>query len=63
MALPITRLLQKSNKFEWLHECEASFWELKKRLASAPILALPEGNEGFVIKNDASKMGLGYVLM
>jgi len=32
-------------------------------MVSAPILAIPEGNEGFVIYSDASKKGLGCVLM
>jgi len=63
LAMPITRLLQKSNKFEWSDECEINFQELKKRLASAPVLALPKGNEGFVIFSDASRKSLGCVLM
>ena len=57
------RLLQKSNKFKWSYECEASFQELKKRSISSPILPLPKGNEGFVIYSNTSKKGLGYVLM
>ena len=32
-------------------------------MVSASILAIPEGNEGFVIYNNASKKGLGCVLM
>jgi len=32
-------------------------------LVSAPILAIPEGDEGFVIYNDASKKGLGCVFV
>jgi len=32
-------------------------------LVSTPILAIPEGNEGFSIYSDASKKGLGCVLM
>ena len=36
---------------------------VKTRLTSAPILTLPEGAEGFVIYCDASKIGLGEVLM
>jgi len=63
LTLPITKLLRKTTKFEWTPECEDSFQELKKHLASTPILAIPEGNEGFVIYSDASKKGLGCVLM
>lgn len=40
-----------------------SFQELKSHLTSAPILTLPLGAKGFVINNDASRKGLGCVLM
>jgi len=46
LALPITKLVRKSNQFEWTRECEDSFQELKRRPVSAPILIIPEGNEG-----------------
>ncbi|GJX06610.1 putative reverse transcriptase domain-containing protein [Tanacetum coccineum] len=36
---------------------------LKQKLCSAPILALPEGGEDFIAYRDASKKGLGAVLM
>ncbi|KAJ4704868.1 Retrotransposon protein, putative, Ty3-gypsy subclass [Melia azedarach] len=41
----------------------SSFQELKKRLTSAPVLTLPSGTEGFVVYSDASRQGLGCVLM
>ncbi|WMV54686.1 hypothetical protein MTR67_048071 [Solanum verrucosum] len=34
--------------FEWSEACEKSFQELKDRLASALVLTLPEGTDGFV---------------
>ena len=57
---PLTLLTRKKVKFQWSKECEQSFQELKKHLIIAPILALPEG---LVVYSDASKMGLGCVLM
>ena len=36
---------------------------MKGRLTSAPVLALPNGREGFVVYSDASRQGLGCVLM
>ena len=43
--------------------CQQSFKELKGRLTSAPVLALPNERDGFVVYSDASRQGLGYVLM
>ncbi|GJU53362.1 putative reverse transcriptase domain-containing protein, partial [Tanacetum coccineum] len=42
---------------------EAAFQLLKQKLCSAPILALPEGSEDFVVYCDASHKGLGALLM
>ncbi|GKE66337.1 putative reverse transcriptase domain-containing protein, partial [Tanacetum coccineum] len=42
---------------------KAAFQLLKQKLCSAPILALPEGSENFVVYCDASRKGLGAVLM
>ena len=47
----------------WTERCEESFQELKRRLTTAPVLTLPQGTEGFAIYCDASKSGLGAVLM
>ena len=57
IALPLTQLTRKGVKFEWNIACEHSFNELKKRLTSAPILAMPCGTGGFVVYADASKTG------
>ncbi|KAL5570732.1 hypothetical protein UlMin_020329 [Ulmus minor] len=63
IASPLTQLTRKNVKFQWFDERERSFQELKKRLITAPILTIPDGNEGMVVYSDASKMGLGCVLM
>jgi len=63
IATPLTQLLRKDHKFNWTEECEASFQELKQKLVTAPILVIPEGNEGYVVYSDASRQGLGCVLM
>ncbi|GJY93053.1 putative reverse transcriptase domain-containing protein [Tanacetum coccineum] len=59
----MTKLTQKSVKFDWGEKAEAAFQLLKQKLCSAPILALPEGSENFVVYCDASHKGLGAVLM
>ncbi|GKG37247.1 putative reverse transcriptase domain-containing protein, partial [Tanacetum coccineum] len=60
---PMTKLTQKKVKFEWGDKQEAAFQLLKQKLCSTPILALPEGSEDFIAYCDASKKGLGAVLM
>ncbi|GJX10719.1 putative reverse transcriptase domain-containing protein [Tanacetum coccineum] len=59
----MTKLTQKGVKFDWGDKQEAAFQLLKQKLCSAPILALPEGSEDFIAYCDASKKGLGTVLM
>ncbi|GJV16730.1 putative reverse transcriptase domain-containing protein [Tanacetum coccineum] len=59
----MTKLTQKKVQFVWGDKQEAAFQLLKEKLYSAPILALPEGNEDFVVYCDASIKGLGAVLM
>ncbi|GJY13998.1 putative reverse transcriptase domain-containing protein [Tanacetum coccineum] len=63
IAKPMTKLTQKSVKFNWGEKEETAFQILKQKLCSAPILALPEGSENFVVYCDASHKGLGAVLM
>lgn len=63
IAAPLTKLTRKGVKFEWSEECEQSFLELKNRLTSAPILVLPDDSGEYVIYSDASRQGLGCVLM
>ncbi|GJW39472.1 putative reverse transcriptase domain-containing protein [Tanacetum coccineum] len=59
----MTKLTQKKVKFDWGDKQEAAFQLLKEKLCSAPILALPEGAENFIIYCDALHKGLGVVLM
>ncbi|GKA03627.1 putative reverse transcriptase domain-containing protein [Tanacetum coccineum] len=63
IAKLMTKLTQKSVKYEWGDKEEEAFQLLKQKLCSAPILALPEGTENFVVYCDASHKGLGVVLM
>ncbi|GJX65516.1 putative reverse transcriptase domain-containing protein [Tanacetum coccineum] len=59
----MTKLTQKNVKFDWSEKAEVAFQLLKQKLYSAPILALPEGSENFVVYFDASRKGLGAILM
>nr|GEZ10871.1 putative reverse transcriptase domain-containing protein [Tanacetum cinerariifolium] len=63
IAKPMTKLTQKSAKFDWGDKEEATFQTCKQKLCSAPILALAEGSENFMVYCDASHKGFGAVLM
>ncbi|GJR19399.1 putative reverse transcriptase domain-containing protein [Tanacetum coccineum] len=63
IAKPLTELTQKNKKYIWGEDQESAFQLLKQKLCEAPILALPEGNNDFVVYCDASLQGLGAVLM
>ncbi|GJW41377.1 putative reverse transcriptase domain-containing protein [Tanacetum coccineum] len=53
----------KSNTIDWGEEQEKAFQTLKDKLCNAPVLALPDGLEEFVVYYNASSLGLGCVLM
>ena len=63
IAAPLTLLTKKGMKFDWEDKCERSFQELKNRLVTAPVLVLPMVGVDFVVFSDASRQGLGCVLM
>ena len=63
LAGPLTHLIRKETKYEWTDKHDATFEELKKRLTTAPVLAIPRSGERFLIYSDASHQGLGCVLM
>jgi hypothetical protein len=60
---PLTSLLEKGKEFVWSEACQDSFDKLKKRLTTAPVLVMPNIHKSFDIYCDASKQGLGFVLM
>jgi hypothetical protein len=60
---PLTSLLEKGMKFKWDDKCQACFEELKKKLTTAPVLIMPNIHKGFDVYCDASRQGLGCVLM
>ncbi|GJY08973.1 putative nucleotidyltransferase, ribonuclease H [Tanacetum coccineum] len=63
IAKSLTILTQKSKTFEWGEEHELAFQTLKDKLCNAPVLALPDRPEDFVVYCDTSRIGLGCVLM
>ncbi|GJS25449.1 putative reverse transcriptase domain-containing protein [Tanacetum coccineum] len=63
IAKPLTVLTRKSKTYDCGEEQENAFQTLKDKLCNAPVLALPDGPEDFVVYCDASGLGLGCVLM
>ncbi|GKC53142.1 putative reverse transcriptase domain-containing protein [Tanacetum coccineum] len=55
--------IEANKKYIWGEDQETAFQLLKQKLCEAPILALSEGNDDFVVYYDASLQGLGDVLM
>ncbi|GKE02571.1 putative reverse transcriptase domain-containing protein, partial [Tanacetum coccineum] len=63
IAKPMTKLTQKTVKFDSGEKEEAAFQLIKQKLCSTPILDLPKGSKNFIVYCDASHKGLGVVLM
>ncbi|KAA0064121.1 pol protein [Cucumis melo var. makuwa] len=59
----VSELTRKGAPFVWSKACEDSFQNLKQKLVTAPVLTVPDGSGSFMIYSDASKKGLGCVLM
>ena len=59
----MTRLTQKTTKFQWSDDCVKIFAEFKTRLTTTPALTLPEGLDGYVMYGNESRVGHSRVLM
>ena len=63
MVNPLTPHTRKDQPFSWTEKCEKCFEEMKKRLTTTSVLAIPDTSKKFEVYCDASYQGLGYVLM
>lgn len=63
IAKPLTTLLKKDELFIWTDKQQKAFDTLKRILAEEVVLAFPDFNETFYLATDASKVGIGAVLM
>ncbi|GJT19621.1 putative reverse transcriptase domain-containing protein, partial [Tanacetum coccineum] len=57
IAKPLTLLTQKNKDYVWDDKQEEAFQNLKEKLCNAPVLALPDGPDDFMVYCDASKQG------
>uniref|UniRef100_A0A3Q1J2D2 ribonuclease H n=1 Tax=Anabas testudineus TaxID=64144 RepID=A0A3Q1J2D2_ANATE len=62
IASPLHRLTEKGKRFEWSSAYTTAFQQLKAALADAPVLALPDPQQPFILDTDASNVGVGAVL-
>jgi hypothetical protein len=60
---PITKLQKKNNKIVWLEKCTEAFHKIKELLTTSSILKVSYMDKEFLVCTDASKEGLGGVLM
>ena len=63
IASTLTKLLWIGMKFEWDDMCQSSFEQLKKILVEAPVLTQPTSSREYAMYSDASRIGVGCVLM
>nr|GFA66539.1 putative reverse transcriptase domain-containing protein [Tanacetum cinerariifolium] len=57
--MPLTLLTQKNKTYVWGDKQDEAFCILKEKLCNAPVLALLDGSNNFVVYCDASEQGFG----
>jgi len=62
IAAPLNKLTRKHQPFVWTEECQQAFEQLKTRLTSPPILAMPNDDGPFILDTDACENSIGSVL-
>jgi hypothetical protein len=62
VAAPLHAMTGKNARFNWTKECDKAFQDLKARLISSPILAMPADKGEYCLDTDASNLSIGAVL-
>jgi len=63
IAFPLHALTRKKAQFLWSTDCQAAFEVLKQKLVISPLLAYPGFDKDFTLETDASKLGLGTIIL
>ncbi|GFN82062.1 Pol polyprotein [Plakobranchus ocellatus] len=65
ISAPLSDLLRKGTpeKVQWTPRCDQSLAEIKRLFSSPPILIIPDVQETFIVRSDASDFGIGAVLL
>lgn len=59
----LTDLLKRTQPWAWTPHCEIAFQWVKDALQKAPVLALPDFQQPFEVICDASRVGIGAILL
>jgi hypothetical protein len=62
IAAPLNELSKKNQVFKWTEKCQEAFDTLKELLTTAPLLAMPNQDDKFILDCDASQCAIGGVL-
>ncbi|XP_061353647.1 uncharacterized protein LOC133298401 [Gastrolobium bilobum] len=63
MTLPFFKLLRKEVQYGWTSECEAAFEEIKKQLASPPVLSSPRKGEPLIMYLSVGDLAVSSILV
>jgi hypothetical protein len=62
-ALPLYKLMKKSDKFIWTDEADAALKDLKRVISTAPVLAAPEDQEPMLLYMMATNRVVSIVIV
>jgi hypothetical protein len=62
-ALPLYKLMKKSDKFVWTNEADAALKDLKRVLSTTPVLAAPEDQEPMLLYMAATNKVVSIVIV
>jgi hypothetical protein len=62
-ALPLYKLMKKSDEFVWTDEADAALKDLKRVLSTAPVLAAPENQGPMLLYMAATKRVVSIIIV
>jgi hypothetical protein len=62
-ALPLYKMMKKSDEFTWTDEADAALKDLKRVISTAPVLAAPEDQEPMLLYMMATNRVVSIVIV